>query len=666
MQVRRTLLVALAIVASFLFPVTGQDLASDRKALLALRSSLAGRTLLWDASQQSPCSWAGVQCQSGRVTSLRFPGASLSGQIPVGILGNLTGLKTLSLRLNALAGQIPPDLASCTGLRNLYLQGNRFSGPIPESLLGLRELVRLSLASNSLSGEISRSFSNLTRLRTLSLENNSLSGSVPAELSLLKLEQFNVSNNLLNGSIPDGLNKFSSASFLGNSLCGKPLGPCPPDVPIPSIGPSVDTGGESGEGGKRKKLSGSAVAGIAIGCVFGFIFIVILAIFLCRKRGSKRTRSIDMAVLKQQEMVLKQQEMVLRGEKASGDADICEFNGEYSVAAAAAAAMTVPTGRKEANGGGARKLVFFGKMARAFDLEDLLRASAEVLGKGTFGTSYKAVLEMGNMVAVKRLKDVNIAVGEFKEKIEAVGAMNHENLVPLRAFYYSNDEKLLVYDYMPMGSLSALLHGNRGAGRTPLNWELRSSIALGVARGIEYLHSQGHHVSHGNIKSSNVLLTKSHNARLSDFGLAHIVGPSVVPTRLAGYRAPEVTDPRRVSQKADVYSFGVLLLELLTGKAPANSVLNEEGIDLPRWVQSVVREEWSSEVFDLELLRYQNAEEEMVELLQLAMDCAAQYPDQRPSMPDVRRRIEELSRRSLPDHGPQPDQVDDVEVTSSH
>ncbi|KAF8022592.1 hypothetical protein BT93_F0182 [Corymbia citriodora subsp. variegata] len=620
MQVPKTLLVALAIVASFLFPVTEQDLASDRNALLALRSSLGGRTLLWNASQQSPCSWAGVQCKSGRVTCLRFPGASLSGQIPVGILGNLTQLRTLSLRLNLLAGQIPPDLASCTGLRNLYLQGNRFSGPIPESLLGLRELVRLNLASNNISGDMSQSFSNLTRLRTLFLENNLLSGSIPAELSLPKLEQFNVSNNLLNGSIPDGLQKFSSASFLGNSLCGKPLVSCPKAVTLPTIGPS---GGESGKEGKRKKLSGSAVAGIAIGCVFSLIFIVILVIFLCRKRGSKRTRSVDMSVLKQQEMVL-------QGEKASGDADIGEFNGEYSVAAAAAAAMTVPTGRKEANGGGARKLVFFGRMAKAFDLEDLLRASAEVLGKGTYGTAYKAVLEMGHMVAVKRLKDVNISVGEFKEKIEAVGAMDHENLVPLRAYYYSNDEKLLVHDYMPMGSLSALLHGNRGAGRTPLNWELRSSIALGVARGIEYLHSQGPYVSHGNIKSSNVLLTKSYNARLSDFGLAHIVGPSVVPTRLAGYRAPEVTDPRRVSQKADVYSFGVLLLELLTGKAPANSVLNEEGIDLPRWVQSVVREEWSSEVFDLELLRYQNLEEEMVEVLQLAMDCAAQYPDQRP------------------------------------
>lgn len=203
--------------------------------------------------------------------------------------------------------------------------------------------------------------------------------------------------------------------------------------------------------------------------------------------------------------------------------------------------------------------------------------------------------------------------------------------------------------------------GNKGAGRTPLTWEIRSTIALGTARGIEYLHSQGPNISHGNIKSSNILLTKSYEARVSDFGLAHLVGPSSTPNRVAGYRAPEVTDPRKVSQKADVYSFGVLLLELLTGKAPTHALLNEEGVDLPRWVQSIVREEWTSEVFDLELLRYQNVEEEMVQLLQLAIDCAAQYPDKRPSMSEVTVRIEELCRSSVRDfQDPQPDFVDET------
>lgn len=208
--------------------------------------------------------------------------------------------------------------------------------------------------------------------------------------------------------------------------------------------------------------------------------------------------------------------------------------------------------------------------------------------------------------------------------------------------------------------------GNKGAGRTPLNWEIRSAIALGAARGIEYLHSQGPNVSHGNIKSSNILLTTSYDARVSDFGLAHLVGPSTTPNHVAGYRAPEVTDPRRVSQKADVYSFGVLLLELLTGKAPIHALLNEEGVDLPRWVQSIVREEWTSEVFDVELLRYQNIEEEMVQLLQLAIDCAAQYPDKRPSMSEVRSQIEGLCHSSSQkDRAPQLDQVNEVNDDAS-
>ncbi|XP_023772279.1 probable inactive receptor kinase At1g48480 [Lactuca sativa] len=635
------------------------DLASDRAALLSLRSAVGGRTLFWTTTQQTPCNWPGVQCDNttNRVTALHLPGVSLSGRIPLGIFGNLTKLKTLSLRFNALSGPLPSDLSSCLDLRNLYLQGNRFSGLFPENLFSsLRDLVRLNLAGNNFSGEISSGFNNFTRLRTLYLENNQFSGSLP-DLNIPNLEQFNVSFNNLNGSVPKSLRSKPKESFIGNSFCGSPLDeicPTKENVP-PAVSVDLDRNRK-----KKNGLSGGAIAGIVIGSVLGLVVLLLLLFILCRKRTTKKTSSVDIGASKLTDAeVLGEKPLTGSGTGSNG----------FSVAAAAAAAMTTSSTAGVNTGGGAdgsgnKKLVFFRNSSTIFDLEDLLRASAEVLGKGTFGTAYKAVLEAGMMVAVKRLKDVTVSEPEFREKIEFVGAMNHENLVPLRAYYYSKEEKLLVYDYMPMGSLSALLHGNKGGGRTPLNWEIRSGIALGAARGIEYLHSHGQDISHGNIKSSNVILTKSLEARISDFGLANLVGglPST-PNRVAGYRAPEVTDPRRVSQKADVYSFGVLLLELLTGKAPTHALLNEEGVDLPRWVQSTVKEEWTSEVFDLELLRYQNVEEDMVQLLQVAIDCAAQYPDNRPTMAEVTSRIQEVRRASLirggevQDVDPDPDRV---------
>ncbi|KAM7515864.1 hypothetical protein LguiA_005447 [Lonicera macranthoides] len=594
-----------------LFFSTGKpDLVSDRAALLSLRSAVGGRSLLWNLSQPTPCSWTGVICSSNSVTELRLPGMGLSGQLPANTLGNLSRLHTLSLRFNALSGPLPSDLSAINDLRNLYLQGNLFSGPIPNFLFTLPNLVRLNLASNNFSGEISTSFNNLTRLATLYLEHNKLTGTIP-DLTQPSLVQLNVSDNLLTGSVPARFSGQPASAFGGNSLCGPPLRSC------------------NGTGGGGKKLSGGAIAGIVIGSVIGVLLILFLVIFLCcRKKKNKNVSSKEIAAVK-----------VDMPPEKSGD-------GGDSLSSGFAAPAIKDMG--EAKGAGGNKhLIFFAKANRTFDLEDLLRASAEVLGKGTFGTAYKAVLEMGTVVAVKRLKDVTLPEKEFREKIEGVGGMDHESLVPLRAYYFSGDEKLLVYDYMPMGSLSALLHGNRGASRTPLNWETRSGIALGAARGIAYLHGRGPNVSHGNIKSSNILLTTNYEARVSDFGLAQLVGPGASPTRVAGYRAPEVTDPRKVSQKADVYSFGVLLLELLTGKAPTHALLNEEGVDLPRWVQSVVREEWTVEVFDLELLRYQNVEEDMVQLLQLAIDCSAQYPDKRPTMAEVVKQIEELCRSTL-------------------
>ncbi|CDY28719.1 BnaCnng06050D [Brassica napus] len=585
----------------FLAAVTS-DLDSDRRALLLLRNSVRGRPLLWNTSASSPCAWHGVHCDSGRVTTLRLPGAGLFGSLPLGGIGNLTQLQTLSLRFNSLSGPIPSDFSNLALLRYLYLQGNAFSGEIPPFLFTLPSIIRINLGENRFSGRIPDNVNNATRLVTLYLEKNQLTGSIP-EITIT-LQQFNVSSNQLNGSVPDSLSGFPQSAFEGNTLCGKPLNPCEGDAETPNsppVSPPSPPGKKDSD-----KLSAGAIAGIVIGSV-------------AEENGQPR-------------------------------------NVEAPVAAATSAAVhkessaaNVPPAKASGSGGGAvsKDLTFFVKSFGEFDLDGLLKASAEVLGKGTVGSSYKASFEHGLVVAVKRLRDVVVPEKDFRERLQVLGSMSHPNLVTLIAYYFSPDEKLLVSEYMSRGSLSALLHGNKGNGRAPLNWETRAGIALGAARAISYLHSRDSTTSHGNIKSSNILLSNSYEAKVSDYGLAPIISSTSAPNRIDGYRAPEVTDARKISQKADVYSFGVLILELLTGKSPTHQQLTEEGVDLPRWVQSITDQQSPSQVFDPELAGHQSeGNENMIRLLKIAISCTAQYPDSRPFMADVTRLIEEVSHSS--------------------
>ncbi|KAL0400925.1 UNVERIFIED_CONTAM: putative inactive receptor kinase [Sesamum latifolium] len=289
------------------------------------------------------------------------------------------------------------------------------------------------------------------------------------------------------------------------------------------------------------------------------------------------------------------------------------------------------------------KLLFFEDSNATFELEDMLRASAEVLGKGTFGTSYKASLDNGNTIVVKRLKDVNATHMEFQQHMEVIGRLRHENVAELRAYYFTKEEVLLVYDYQNQETLSALLHG---PGMVPLGWKTRLNIAVGAARGIAHIHQEdGWKLVHGNIKSSNIFLNGQNHSLVSDAGLAKVTNPikrTVLQTH--GHWAPEVNDSKKVSQASDVYSFGVVLLELVTGKPAKWTVDNFKVIWLVNWVQSFSRDDWISEVIDISLenLRYR-AEEAASLVLQIAIDCVATVPESRPRMPEVVKILEEIS-----------------------
>lgn len=442
-------LVAVALLLSL--PSGRSDLASDTAALVALRDAV-GRSALraWNSSVPA-CNWPGVSCVSSRVRELRIPGAGLIGQIPAAF-GNLTALRTLSLRFNALAGPLPPELGGLAELRNLYLQDNRLAGEIPTFLASLKNLVRLDLANNRFTGGIPPELSNLTRLGTLYLQVNQLHGEIPA-LDLPNLAQFNVSYNQLNGSVPASLRFFPRSAFLNTSLCGGPLGPCLGEIvpTAPAEGAfAVNASGGVVDGGKKKKLSGGAIAGIAIGGASLVFVLVVVLVLLC---GGRKSQSSGAAAAD-----AKPKEMRAIAEPRDKEGLTNGGNGNGNGNGSAVISATSASAKASSN---ANNLVFFGnaRATRPFDLEDLLRASAEVLGKGTFGTTYKAVLESGMTVGVKRLKEVNLQEMELKEKIEGIGVMDHPNLVPLMAYYFSKDEKLLVYEYVPMGSLSALLHG---------------------------------------------------------------------------------------------------------------------------------------------------------------------------------------------------------------
>ncbi|KAL8097503.1 putative inactive receptor kinase At2g26730 [Apium graveolens] len=282
----------------------------------------------------------------------------------------------------------------------------------------------------------------------------------------------------------------------------------------------------------------------------------------------------------------------------------------------------------------------------SFELGDLLKASAEGLGKGNFGNSYRATLDDGRAVVVKRLRDLKPLTGdEFVKQIRGIAGLEHPNLLPLLAYYYSKHERFLVFKFAVNGNLYNRLHGGKGTrNRIPFSWSSRLAVARAVAKSLEYLHLNFHiPVPHANLKSSNILLDEKDEVLLADYGLTSIVAPPIAVQRMVSFKSPEFQTSKRVSKKSDIWCFGGLLLELLTGRVCVHSAPPEaNGIDLCNWVHRAVREEWTAEIFDPEVSSRRGAYNGMLGVLQMAIRCCDKLPDKRPSISELVRELENV------------------------
>ncbi|KAK8484675.1 hypothetical protein V6N11_073167 [Hibiscus sabdariffa] len=516
-----------------------------------------------------------------------------SGELPASI-SQASSLVSIRLSSNRFSGQIPESIGELKSLGSLYLNGNMFSGTIPDSLGSCISLNDVNLAGNSLSGEIPESIGYLQSLNSLNLSGNNLSGAIPTTLSSLRLSILDLSNNRLVGPIPKSLSlEAFKDRFEGNpDLCSsklKDFQPC---------------SSNSGTSSHLRTFLSCFIAGIlvlllSLGC---YIFV--------RVRQSNVNHP-----LKQRSWEMKSYQMLSFTEK---------------------------------------------------DITNAIK-SENLIGRGGSGNVYKVELDDGRKLAVKHiwtlgsgnrycsssalLTKSNFRSLEYDAEVTTLSTIRHMNVVKLYCNITSEDSNLLVYEYLPNGSLWDRLHSCR---KIDMSWEVRYAIAVGAARGLNYLHHGCERpVIHRDVKSSNILLDEDWKPRIADFGLAKIVqndGGGDWTHFIAGthgYMAPEYAYTCNINEKSDVYSFGVVLMELVTGKRPLEPKFGENK-DIVYWIYSKLEnKENLAEVVDLNIA--DASKEDAIKVLRIAVRCTAKIPVLRPSMRTVVKMLEDAEPCKLTD-----------------
>ncbi|KAL6894036.1 hypothetical protein ACP4OV_008134 [Aristida adscensionis] len=541
-----------------------------------------------------------VSTKCRAIRALDLAGNQISGMMPSNI-GLMVALVQMDLSRNMLEGQIPVSFKDFKSLKFLSLAGNNLSGSIPSCLGQLRSLEVLDLSSNSLSGKIPSNLVTLRDLTALLLNNNRLSGSIPDLTPLPSLSIFNVSFNNLSGPLPSKIQSLTCDSIHGNpSLqpCAlstlssrlmnvRALGEAEGNPTADSTAPDAGSGG----GGFSKIEIASITSASAIVAVLLALIILYIYTRKCASRTSRRS---------------------LRR----------------------------------------REVTVFVDIGVPLTYETVFRASgsfnaSNCIGSGGFGATYKAEVAPGVLVAIKRLAIGRFqGIQQFQAEVKTLGRCRHPNLVTLIGYHLSDSEMFLIYNFLPGGNLERFIQERT---KRPIDWRMLHKIALDVARALAYLHDNCvPRILHRDVKPSNILLDNEHNAYLSDFGLARLLGNSEThaTTGVAGtfgYVAPEYAMTCRVSDKADVYSYGVVLLELISDKKALDPSFSPygNGFNIVAWACMLLQKGRAKEFF-IEGLWDVAPHDDLVEILHLGIKCTVDSLSSRPTMKQVVRRLKEL------------------------
>ncbi|KAI0523497.1 hypothetical protein KFK09_005892 [Dendrobium nobile] len=508
----------------------------------------------------------------------------------------------LRLSSNLLYGELPSEIGSMKRLSLLEIEGNDFSGLLP-SKIGSLPLIELDVSNNQFSGQIPPALGQIQCLQSLDLSQNNFSGVFPYSLNDLSfLNKFNVSfNPLLYGVIPmsSHITTFGNSSFLGDPLISfSPQNAMPP--------PSTTV--------FRRQSSGNMISlwvfvALTLFCLlFGIAFL-----FLCLTSRSRST--IDPLLYSNQDPTFSQSENLILDQNSI-------FPSPSGSSSSQPSSFPVVSVR------------VYGMNKTAFTYPDIVAAtqnfsSDKLIGRGGCGEVYSGDLPDGRRVAIKKLQRGGYeGERQFRAEMETL-AGGHPNLVALHGWCLAGFKKLLIYEYMEGGSLEDVIKDQHG-----FQWEQRMAAALAVAQALVYLHHDcSPAVLHRDVKASNVLMDGKGGVKLTDFGLARVVvdGTSHVSTVVAGtvgYVAPEYGQTWKATTKGDVYSFGVLLMELGTARRAVEEG-EEEG--LVEWwrrvgVEGVMAgmEGWGEE-----------GGEVMRALVRVGMSCAVEAPLRRPEMREV-------------------------------